>query len=130
MRRRVRAGDPAAVAAIPGGVRRVLLSSLIPLPRCRSRRDSGGREADQPLIIVGQLLAGRSRRDSGGREAASALRLAVPCRSRRDSGGREADVRAFGSAWAAVAAIPGGVRRLSAAACSVVAPQSPRFRGA
>ena len=82
----------AAVAAIPGGVRR-LSCSLLPLATTsRSRRDSGGREAG--VACRSALSAkGRSRRDSGGREAVR------PCK------------KSVSEIDAAVAAIPGGVRR-------------------
>ena len=55
----------AAVAAIPGGVRRPTQLAL--QKGCRSRRDSGGREAD--VGRAGAAGSRRSRRDSGGREA-------------------------------------------------------------
>ena len=56
-------------------------------------------------------------------------------RSRRDSGGREADGVKLDEdevAQAAVAAIPGGVRRKCALMqpATLLPPQSPRFRGA
>ena len=42
---------PAAVAAIPGGVRRLQLDLLYFERSCRSRRDSGGREAAPKTIM-------------------------------------------------------------------------------
>ena len=85
----------AAVAAIPGGVEAGFAAATRRSPRpCRSRRDSGGREA------------ARQRRG---------IARSSPCRSRRDSGGREADAiggRGGAGFAAAVAAIPGGVRRV------------------
>ena len=104
----------AAVAAIPGGVRRrAIFGCWLALLQCRSRRDSGGREADE-VIGFAAVKSSRSRRDSGGREAE-----------------RETGKRCL-ARCAAVAAIPGGVRRVRRISFKPggVQPQSPRFRGA
>ena len=64
------AGIVAAVAAIPGGVRRTLMVKNAPTTMCRSRRDSGGREAAPPVALIHATRnKAAARRDSGGREA-------------------------------------------------------------
>ena len=64
----------AAVAAIPGGVRRKQRSDVRTAIPGRSRRDSGGREAVS-RITRQQRRSGRSRRDSGGGEAVLRIQI-------------------------------------------------------
>ena len=80
--------------------------------QCRSRRDSGGREAGTSCVAAYTLSAAVAAIPGGvRREQLSVMHLPFSSRSRRDSGGREADI---------------GIDRQSRA-CE---PQSPRFRGA
>ena len=58
--------DAAAVAAIPGGVRRNSLWAGIVSGNSRSRRDSGGGEAVEPLKISRTLEKPQSPRFRGG----------------------------------------------------------------
>ena len=95
--------DAAAVAAIPGGVRRAALVLMFAPMSRRSRRDSGGREADRSECrgkAHNGLIMRRSRRDSGGREAGTDSFTPLKTntnhpalfdqpQSPRDSGGRE-----------------------------------------
>jgi predicted HAD superfamily Cof-like phosphohydrolase len=55
----------AAVAAIPGGVRRRLRCRSFGLARCRSRRESGGREAVVPAITATGTAVPQSPRFRG-----------------------------------------------------------------
>ena len=104
----------AAVAAIPGGgeAAGIELRFNPPSPR-RSRRDSGGGEAESSPAEAHDVSRSRSRRDSGGGEAGIGIH------------------RGHKQLPAAVAAIPGGVRRFvtNRSGHSPTLPQSPRFRG-